>query len=381
MKNILVIPHSFSNKIKIREVEIAKLLRSTENNVYCISFGSNHELDNLFNKLKYQLSSVFKQISLTEKDQIKYIDIPYIFRPISLARKFNSAIIKKIAIKYKIDIIINSSFGQVSLIPLKNHNVTKIYDMVDFISENSLSKYIKEELSVYDKYISSSNMLTQFIKKNINDNNKKPILYLPNFADLKSIQDVLKSDVDKLKCELCLKKTDFTICYIGNHYDWGGSELLIKAFTMFNKKHLDSKLLIVGPGPEISRLKSQYCNNKSIIFTGPIEPSKVKFYFNMTDIGVLPFQKITLTDNALPIKVLEYTAANKNILATELNELKTHNFPNVDFVKNNVKAWEKALTDAYKKRKDLKLKDYKNVVQEYSSDKIKVKILEYVKND
>jgi hypothetical protein len=83
--------------------------------------------------------------------------------------------------------------------------------------------------------------------------------------------------------------------------------------------------------------------NPDVIFTGPIPPEQIATCFQAVDIGVLPFQICPFTDNALPLKILEYGAARKRVLATPLKELKTLAFPHVSLLEPDPALWSAAL--------------------------------------
>jgi len=73
------------------------------------------------------------------------------------------------------------------------------------------------------------------------------------------------------------------------------------------------------------------CRERGVPFvaTGPVPHSAVADYFAATDVGLYPGDADPYFDAACPIKVLEYTAAGKPVVATDLAELRRLAFPNV----------------------------------------------------
>jgi glycosyltransferase involved in cell wall biosynthesis len=65
------------------------------------------------------------------------------------------------------------------------------------------------------------------------------------------------------------------------------------------------------------------------IATGLVPPSEVADFFAATDVGLFPGDKTAYFDATCPLKVLEYSAAGKPVVATDLAELRNWSFPNV----------------------------------------------------
>ncbi len=70
------------------------------------------------------------------------------------------------------------------------------------------------------------------------------------------------------------------------------------------------------------------------------------FFFTLADVGVLPFERSPFTDDALPLKIIEYGAARKPVVATPLSELQRLELPNVLFAERNPEAWAERLETA-----------------------------------
>ena len=78
---------------------------------------------------------------------------------------------------------------------------------------------------------------------------------------------------------------------------------------------------------------------------GPVRTEEVWDYFHAADLGLLPFVLEPGTHHSLPLKVLEFGAAGKPLLATPLHELKRLAFPHVRFAPYDAEAWSRALLD------------------------------------
>jgi glycosyltransferase involved in cell wall biosynthesis len=76
------------------------------------------------------------------------------------------------------------------------------------------------------------------------------------------------------------------------------------------------RLLLVGDGPaydDLYRYVEQYNLKSSVIFTGPVKRDEIPFYIAAMDIAVQP----DVTDYACPIKIIEYMAMGKCIVAPD----------------------------------------------------------------
>src|SRR6185437_5379634 len=88
--------------------------------------------------------------------------------------------------------------------------------------------------------------------------------------------------------------------------------------------------LVVGGG-DLLRPIVVRCESLGLPFvtTGWVPNNKVANYFAATDLGLYAGDSNPYFDAACPIKVLEYTAARRPVVATDLEELRRIAFPNV----------------------------------------------------
>jgi glycosyltransferase involved in cell wall biosynthesis len=78
---------------------------------------------------------------------------------------------------------------------------------------------------------------------------------------------------------------------------------------------------------------------------GPIPTDEIWDYFHAADLGLLPFILAPVTHHCLPLKVLEFGAAGKPVLATPLHELQRLALPHIRFAEYDIDAWRRALLD------------------------------------
>jgi len=114
-------------------------------------------------------------------------------------------------------------------------------------------------------------------------------------------------------------------------YHHRGLDLLLDAAPKVVEKIPDVKFVLLGDGPEMEKLqnivKEKNLDN-NVDFKGWINRNDIPKNISDAAIGIGPLKRTTVTENALPIKVLEYMACSLPIIAIE------GTLPN-DVLKNN----------------------------------------------
>jgi glycosyltransferase involved in cell wall biosynthesis len=125
---------------------------------------------------------------------------------------------------------------------------------------------------------------------------------------------------------LGLAETDFVIGFIGTFGPWHGAPLLACAFSAVARKLPQSKLLLVGDGPQLDETRRQLVANgteEQTIFTGKVAPDEIPHYLDACD--VLSSPHVPLPEGieffGSPTKLFEYMAAGKAIVASELGQI------------------------------------------------------------
>jgi PEP-CTERM/exosortase A-associated glycosyltransferase len=107
--------------------------------------------------------------------------------------------------------------------------------------------------------------------------------------------------------------------FIGSFYAYEGLTLLLQAMPGILKAAPDTRLLLVGGGPEEQRLKQISVASglqDSVIFTGRVPHDEVQDYYNLVDIFVYPRLSMRLTELVTPLKPLEAMAQGRLVLAS-----------------------------------------------------------------
>jgi glycogen synthase len=109
--------------------------------------------------------------------------------------------------------------------------------------------------------------------------------------------------------------------FVGSFYGYEGLHLICQAMPQILKAQPDTKLLLIGGGPEDQNLRAlvgELGLGDHIAFTGRVPHDEVQKYYNLIDLLVYPRIRIRLTDLVTPLKPLEAMAMNKVLVASDV---------------------------------------------------------------
>lgn len=151
-------------------------------------------------------------------------------------------------------------------------------------------------------------------------NPRAQIVVIPNGVDLNNFQfSISNFQKGDLRNKLGLKESGGIIITVSRLVPKNGVDDLIKAFVLVKKKINEAKLLIIGDGPEMNRLRrlaNQSADvasrgNADIVFLGQIPNEQLPAYLQLADVFVRP----SLSEG-LGTALLEALAAGLPIVAT-----------------------------------------------------------------
>ena len=109
--------------------------------------------------------------------------------------------------------------------------------------------------------------------------------------------------------------------FIGSFYSYEGLELLLQAMPLVTAAVPNTKLLLVGGGPEDERLRRIVKERdlvQTVIFAGRVPHDQIQRYYDLIDILIYPRIPMRLTELVTPLKPLEAMAQDKIIVASNV---------------------------------------------------------------
>lgn len=214
-----------------------------------------------------------------------------------------------------------------------------VYQSMDDISQvgysNRHGTRLEEEIiSNFDITLCTSKELTR-LKSPFNKN----VFFHPNAADVAVFSKAVN---EQLPVPEEIKDIQTPIIgYTGSIEYRSDFELLKKIATT----HTDKTLVFVGPiqGTEVDDYGLRQLPNVRFVPSKRIE--ELPSYLQRFDCVIIPFKKNTLTKSIYPLKINEYLAAGKAVIATHFSE-DIYSFNDVAYVMDDHESFLKAIDTA-----------------------------------
>lgn len=124
----------------------------------------------------------------------------------------------------------------------------------------------------------------------------------------------------QLEQELNLKNCK-VVGFIGSFYAYEGLDLLVRAMLKIRHTLPDTRLLLVGGGPQqqaLTQLISTLQLEDVVIMPGRVPHQDVMKYYSLIDLLVYPRKAMRLTELVTPLKPLEAMAQGMSLLASDV---------------------------------------------------------------
>jgi glycosyltransferase involved in cell wall biosynthesis len=363
---LLVVPHVYAENISVREIEFARRL-THHFDVYCLAWNdalhvdAGNALQRRWRQFWIALGSVFARQDLRPAgDGVTYVTAPVLqaillqraigaVRAAELCRSFNRRTLESLTDRLRITHVLVAA-GTFAL--PRRTEVQSFIDVVDWIPEGSYSpgfvKFKREELKWVASEAHRVFAVSEPLCEKLRDDCGIEAVSMPNGADLRALRSVPPADVAALRHTLGLNGK-FVIGYIGNHGTYTGVDFVIDMFRRVRERIPNAALLIVGPA-ECWRPILEAARADGVIWTGLVPPSEIKTYFNLLDVGILAQEKTLGTEFAFQLKIVEYSACRKFVVATPLRTWELLQWPNVFLTDLRVDSWVEAIVRAQHSR-------------------------------
>lgn len=114
------------------------------------------------------------------------------------------------------------------------------------------------------------------------------------------------------------------IVFVGSFYQWHDLATLLEAFALVLRSHPEARLVLVGDGTERDRMRQRAADlglTHAVTFTGFITHAEVARYINAADLTVVPVPPMQQEMWLSPMKLFEYMAAGKAVVASALGQI------------------------------------------------------------
>jgi glycosyltransferase involved in cell wall biosynthesis len=149
------------------------------------------------------------------------------------------------------------------------------------------------------------------------------LVVLPNAVDVERF----KPDPElgaQTRASLSLT-TNPLLVFVGSFYQWHDVATLLNAFAVVLKTHSEARLILVGDGTEresMIKLSLELGIEHAVQFTGFVTHAEVSRYVNAADIAVVPVPDMKQEMWLSPMKLFEYMASGKAIVASAMGQIK-----------------------------------------------------------
>jgi glycosyltransferase involved in cell wall biosynthesis len=305
-------------------------LSARGHNVFMVDFGSflekNHTLD--FGTLKTKEFNNVSKAHAGTIDLIRpgFIKAPLLDRASALFTHYFE--IKKIIREKQIDAIVLYSVptnGLQTIKLAKNYGVPVVFRSIDVLHMLVMNEILKPPVfflekwaySHVDRILTLSPKLSDYVIRMGADEDKVELLLFG--VDMSKFNPNI--EVKRLRSKLGIDENSKVIVFIGTLFEFSGVDSYLKQFPAVLEELPEAKLVIVGGGALLGKLKDLVVDMKltdSVILTGFQPFDIMPQYINLAGICINPFVLNMTTRDIIPGKVIQYLSCAKPVLATPL---------------------------------------------------------------
>lgn len=211
-------------------------------------------------------------------------------------------------------------------------DIPVVYDHVDFSPPQVEAVYARAATAV----VTVSDALTEAVAAH-----GKPAVMIPNGVDLERYVSVKRQQA---KEKLGLQ--GFTVVSLIG-LTCSPTLYFVDAIAALQQKIPNILLLVVGSGrtQEAIARKAKELGVKNVCLPGHVPNSEVHWHFAVTDVGLYPGEDVPYYRHALPLKIVEYSAAGAQVVSSPVDMFR-HGWPNVRLVDATAAAFEKGILTA-----------------------------------
>jgi glycosyltransferase involved in cell wall biosynthesis len=140
---------------------------------------------------------------------------------------------------------------------------------------------------------------------------------IPHGIDLRIFKPYPKAHIVELRQQYGLHSTDKVLLAVGRVIVEKGFQVAVAACQRLLREHRSLRLLIVGDGPYLSRLKAKTESaglQQRVMFIGGVEEAQTANFYNMCDVFLFP----TCYEESFGLVAVEAMACGKPVVASRL---------------------------------------------------------------
>lgn len=317
LKKVVFEPHHLAELFSIMGHQVF-VIDCQESNFRNLSKGFNTQTLSNFNRV-YENAS----ITLIRPKSILIKGLNRISHFLSCRK-----IIKKTIIDNKIDLVFLygvATNGVQTIEIVKELDIPVVFRVLDVAHELVTNKFLRNRAKKYEKIVLQNSDMILATTPHLAEYSiemgaqREKVESFPLGINANIFFPVEKNE--NLQNRLGINKDDFVIIFIGTIFEFSGLDYIISKFDELITKTSKIKLLIVGGGPALSRLKSMVKKKKlssNVIFTGFKPQDDLPNYISLANVCLNPFRINAVTNRIIPTKILEYFACGKPVLSTPL---------------------------------------------------------------
>jgi len=242
---------------------------------------------------------------------------------------FHTIEIKRQIKEFKPDVII--AFGilnaYIGLHYANKHNIPFVYYLLDHLhcllptklTQIIAEKFEKSNIRCADQIFVLNQGLKDYVGEMGGELNK--VYVLPSGVDLNKFN--LQIDGSIIRKKHGIKKNDTLLFFMGWIYEFSGMKEVAESLANFESDSI--KLMVVGDGDlynTLYKMSTEENLKNKLILTGKVPFEQIPSYIAAADVCLLPAYKNEIMMNIVPIKLYEYMAMGKPVIATNLPGIK-----------------------------------------------------------
>lgn len=250
-----------------------------------------------------------------------------------------------------------------------------IYDYVDEIHDDIIGKFSSDVIKKHEYVMKNLKILVlataEKLMQDVLKYRSKNVSLVTNGVRIEDFVIDNEYTSDKLNMIIEQKKENKTIiCYYGALAKWFDYELI-----KYIAQDKNVVVVLIGVDYDKSMKNSGIDKHDNILYLGPIEYSKLKYYAKNSDILTIPFVVNEVTNATSPVKLFEYMASQKPIITTDLKECKKYESVNIATSYEEFKEKIYKLSNLNKNQKE----DYERILlKEANENSWKIKAQEII---